>query len=103
MAVGQMTLFTPTSPENNAAAMQTRAGNGHNVHLDQFLQDIKTVLKDGGALLKTGVFTVKERATSGAKSANRIIHHRPYAAMGLVFGLGVLVGWLAGRGVSEED
>jgi ElaB/YqjD/DUF883 family membrane-anchored ribosome-binding protein len=81
-----------------------KSGNGHNVDLEQFLADIKTVVQDGEELLKAGVSQVKERALTGAKTTGRAVRQHPYKTLGAVFGLGVLVGILAmGVFTGEEE
>lgn len=83
-----------------------KSGNGHNVDLEQFLTDIKTVVKDGEELLKAGVSEAKQRAIIGAKTTNRAVREHPYKTLGIVFGLGLLVGVLATglfTGEEEED
>lgn len=83
-----------------------KSGNGHNVDLEQFLTDIKTVVRDGEELLKAGVSEAKQRAITGAKTTSRAVREHPYKSLGIVFGLGVLVGVLATglfTGEHEED
>lgn len=75
--------------------MRTKTGNGHNVDIDQFLEDLKTVVKDGEHLLKVGVSTAKKRAMAGAKTTDEAVRQHPYQTIGIVFGLGVLVGLLS--------
>jgi len=77
--------------------MRTKIGNGHGqgLNLEQFLEDIKVVVKDGEELLKAGVSTVRERAIKGAQSTDRTVRQYPYHTMGAVFGAGLLVGLLA--------
>ena len=74
--------------------------------LEQFLNDIKTIVQDGEQLLKAGVSEVKQRAVTGAQTTNRAVREHPYKTLGIVFGLGVLVGVLAiglFTGEEEED
>lgn len=83
-----------------------KSGNGHNIDLEQFLADIKTVVHDGEELLKVGVSEVKQRALTGAKTTGRAVRQHPYKTLGAIFGLGVLVGVLAiglFTGEEEED
>jgi ElaB/YqjD/DUF883 family membrane-anchored ribosome-binding protein len=75
--------------------MRHKTGNGHNVDLETFLEDIKTVVRDGQELLKTGATGVKEKAILGARTTDRVVRQRPYQAIGIVFGIGVVVGLLA--------
>jgi ElaB/YqjD/DUF883 family membrane-anchored ribosome-binding protein len=81
-----------------------KSGNGHNIDLEHFLNDIKTIVRDGEELLKAGVSQVKQRALISAKTTNRAVHEHPYKTLGIVFGLGVLVGVLAvGAFTGEEE
>ena len=75
--------------------MRTKTGNGHNVNVAQFIDDIKVVIHDGEELLKASFGEAKDRALTGAKTTNRLVHEHPYQSLGVVFGLGVLVGVLA--------
>lgn len=84
--------------------MREKLGNGPkvNVELEQFLEDIKTVVKDGQALLRAGVSTVKERATAGAQGTDRLVRERPYQTMGVAFGIGVLVGLIVSYSLRRD-
>ncbi len=92
---------------NTESASQPTQTPSNHEQIDKFLNDLKTVLRDGQDLLKTGVGTVRERAVSGAQCTDRLVRERPYQSMGIVFGLGVLVGVLAvgmlSRDSSEKD
>lgn len=74
--------------------------------LDTFLEDIKTVVRDGQELLKAGAGQVKEKALYGAKTTDKAIRKSPYQTLGIVFGVGLIVGLLAAGsfsgGSSEE-
>jgi ElaB/YqjD/DUF883 family membrane-anchored ribosome-binding protein len=81
-----------------------KSGNGHNIDLEQFLDDIKTVVRDGEELLKAGVSEAKQRALTHVKTTDRAVRENPYKTLGIVFGLGVLVGVLAvGSFTGEEE
>jgi len=86
--------------------MRHKSGNGHNVDMDTFLEDIKTVVRDGQELLKAGAGQVKEKALYGAKTTDEAIRKSPYQTLGIVFGVGLIVGLLAAStfsGSSEEE
>lgn len=87
--------------------MQTKTENGHNVDMEQFLEDIRAVVKDGEELLKAGVTTVKSRAIDKAKQTDRVVRQYPYQSLGVVFGVGLVLGLLAmgmfGRGGDEME
>jgi ElaB/YqjD/DUF883 family membrane-anchored ribosome-binding protein len=75
--------------------MRQKTGNGHNVDLETFLDDIKTVVQDGQELLKASAGDMKEKALAGARTTDRAIRQSPYQTIGIVFGLGLVVGLLA--------
>ena len=83
--------------------MREKTGNGHNINLEQFLEDIKVVVRDGQELLKAGLSTVKEQARVGAESTGRVARERPYQTVGIAFGLGVLVGLLASGALASRS
>lgn len=83
-----------------------KTGNGHNVDIETFLEDIKTVVRDGQELLKVGAGQVREKAAYGARETDRAIRRSPYQTLGIIFGVGLVVGLLAsgilGGSVEEE-
>jgi ElaB/YqjD/DUF883 family membrane-anchored ribosome-binding protein len=46
---------------------------------------------------------VRDKAVEGAKAADEAVRDNPYQAIGLAFGVGVLVGYLAMRGCSRNE
>jgi ElaB/YqjD/DUF883 family membrane-anchored ribosome-binding protein len=93
----------PSSGGNGKGEIMRKTGNGHNVDLEQFLNDIKTIVKDGEQLLKAGVSEVKQRALTRVKTTNRAVREHPMKTLGIVFGLGVLVGILATHSLTGEE
>ena len=86
--------------------MRHKTGNGHSVDMETFLEDIKTVVRDGQDLLKAGAGEVKQKAIQGAQTTDRAIRKNPYQTIGIVFGVGLVVGLLASglfSGGSEEE
>ena len=87
--------------------MRTKTGNGHNVDVEQFVEDLKTVVRDGEQLLKVGVSEAKRRTIAGAKTTDRTVREYPYQSIGVVFGLGILAGVLVSglfsRGQEEQE
>ncbi len=75
--------------------MREKTGNGHAVDLEMFLEDLKTVVRDGQQLLRSSFTGVKERTIARARSTENAVREHPYRSVGLVFGLGVIVGLLA--------
>ncbi len=88
--------------------MTEKTGNGHQAELEQFLADLKAVLRDGQHLLKVGAGTAREQARIGAEKAGQLARERPYETLGVAFGVGFLAGLLitglfGGRSEVEED
>lgn len=85
--------------------MRHKTGNGHgrSVNLEQFLDDIKTVVQDGEQLLKAGATEAKQRAVAGAQSTDKMIRSYPYQTLGIVFGLGLLAGLLASGALGGSE
>jgi len=88
--------------------MRHKTGNGHNVNVEQFVEDLKTVVRDGEELLKASASGLKERAVSGALSTDRVVRSYPYQTLGVVFGVGLIAGLIASgslsrRFIREED
>ena len=75
--------------------MRTKTGNGHSVQLDQFIEDLKTVVQDGQELIRSSASGLKESAVTSARSTDRYVREHPYQSVGIVFGVGLLVGLLA--------
>jgi ElaB/YqjD/DUF883 family membrane-anchored ribosome-binding protein len=75
--------------------MRTKTHNGGSkANLEQLLEDIKVVVRDGQELLQSGYSGVREQALEGARRTDRVVRNYPYQSLGIVFGLGVLVGVL---------
>jgi len=89
---------------------------------EKLLQDLKEVVHDGEALLKSGVQglsetgsdlrerlsnaldsakdmgrRLQERTINGARATDRVIRENPYQSIGIAFGLGLLIGVLVNR------
>jgi ElaB/YqjD/DUF883 family membrane-anchored ribosome-binding protein len=82
--------------------MDDKVENGQQMDLEQFLEDIKVVLRDGQELLKAGMSTVRERARAGAETTSRVVKERPYQSVGVVFGLGILLGLVVSTALSRH-
>jgi len=75
--------------------MRTKSGNGHNVQLEQFIEDLKTVVQDGQDLIRSSASGLKEKATLSARGTDQMVREHPYQSIGVMFGVGVLVGLMA--------
>jgi ElaB/YqjD/DUF883 family membrane-anchored ribosome-binding protein len=83
--------------------MRTKTGNGHGVTVETFLDDIKTVVRDGQELLRAGATEMKGKAVYGAKISDRAIRKSPYQTVGIVFGVGLIMGLLAASSCSRSS
>ena len=83
--------------------MRHKTGNGHNVDIETFLEDIKTVVRDGQELLRTGASGVRAKAFAGALTTDRAIRQSPYRTIGIVFGVGIIFGLVASNFFSGGD
>jgi len=45
---------------------------------------------------------VKEKTVEGAKAADEAVHERPYHVIGIAFGVGALIGFMASRRCSRN-
>jgi ElaB/YqjD/DUF883 family membrane-anchored ribosome-binding protein len=102
--------------------MATRSASDIEQSTEKLLQDLKEVVRDGEELLRAGVEDLSERgaaakeklaaalevaketqrrlqqkAVAGAKAADTFIRDKPYQAIGIAFGVGMLLGLLASR------
>jgi len=78
--------------------MRNKTDNGNTVDLETFLEDIKTVVRDGQELLKTSAGQVREKALYGARTTDQAIRKSPYQTLGIVFGVGLIIGLIAASG-----
>ena len=102
--------------------METRTESEIERSTEKLLQDLREVVHDGEELLRAGAADLpergaaareklaaalevaretqkrlQERAMEGAKAADRVIRANPYQSIGVAFGVGLLIGVLAGR------
>jgi ElaB/YqjD/DUF883 family membrane-anchored ribosome-binding protein len=102
--------------------METRSESDIEQSTEKLLQDLREVVHDGEELLRAGAEDlsergtaareklaaaievaretqrrIQERALAGAQATDRMIRENPYQAIGIAFGIGLLVGVLAGR------
>jgi ElaB/YqjD/DUF883 family membrane-anchored ribosome-binding protein len=75
--------------------MRTKTGNGHNVNVEEFIEDLKVVVRDGEELLKASIGGLKQKAIARAKTGGETVRSHPYQSLAVVLGLGVLAGVLA--------
>lgn len=102
--------------------METKSVENIEISTEKLLRDLKTVVRDGEELLKAGARDLTERgvaarerltaalevakdtqrrlqsgALAGARQADRLVRDHPYEAVGVAFGIGILLGAIAGR------
>ncbi len=83
--------------------MREKTGNGHHVDVEQFLEDIKAVVRDGQELLKAGMSTVKERVLAQAQTTRQAASEKPYVTLGVAFGVGLVAGMLLSGMFSDRE
>ncbi len=88
--------------------MRHKSGNGHHIELEQFLTDIKTVIRDGQELLRSGIGGARETTRAGIEKTNQLAHEFPDGALAIAFGLGLLSGmltsaWFKSRAEEEAE
>jgi len=113
---------THTLHKSPITFMQTRSPQDIETSTEKLLQDLKAVVQDGEDLLRAGAADLGERgaavrerleaalemardtkeklqarATKGAKATDKLIRANPYQAVGIAFGVGMLLGVLANR------
>lgn len=102
--------------------METRSASDIQESTEKLLQDLKEVVRDGEELLRAGADELgergaaakeklaaalemaketqrrlQERAIAGAKAADGYIRDNPYQAIGVAFGIGVVLGLYVSR------
>jgi ElaB/YqjD/DUF883 family membrane-anchored ribosome-binding protein len=102
--------------------METRSSSEIEQSTEKLLEDLKQVVRDGEDLLRAGAedlsergqvareklaaalevaretgHRLEERAIAGAHATDRVIREHPYEAIGVAFGVGLLIGVLSAR------
>ncbi len=77
-------LLRVTADDLSERAKEARA------KLNDKLEEAKVQLKDADSILR-------EKAVAGAKETDRVIREHPYEALGVAFGVGLLIGILVNR------
>src|SRR5437870_486370 len=77
----------PSSVSKCSGIMRTKTGNGQKVDLERVLEDLKVVVRDGEALLKSGFGDLKQRAVTGIKTTDEALRSHPYQLLGIMFGV----------------
>ncbi len=89
--------------------MRSETPNGRGVTLEKLMGDLKIVLQDGEEILKSGAGQLRDKVVAGAQATDQHIRRNPYAGIGVVFGVGLLLGILtfnlvtSGAGRWEHD
>lgn len=102
--------------------MATKSESETDESTEKLLKDLREVVEDGEELLRAGASELNEKGTAararlsaaletaketgrklqqksaeGAKATDRVIREHPYEAIGIAFGIGLLVGVLINR------
>lgn len=72
--------------------METRTGNGHHAKFERVCNDVRTVVRDSGALLEQSMHRAKHRAQQAIKETGDLVQERPLEMVAVVFGVGLLAG-----------
>jgi ElaB/YqjD/DUF883 family membrane-anchored ribosome-binding protein len=103
-------------------SVETSSVQGDNITRDKLVGDLKVVAKDAEELIKATAGDLGERAKAArarltvalenakatgakiqqkaierAKATDEAIHEHPYPAIGIAFGVGLLIGFVLGR------
>ncbi len=76
--------------------------NGHKTNLEQLLNDVKAVVRDGQEWLRIGATELRERTRVRAQSADQLVRGNPYRAVGVALAIGLVAGLLIGRPSRSE-
>ncbi len=71
-------------------------------NLENQKSELRAKLEAAIEKAKTACQNLEEKTAAAAKAADRTVREHPYQAMGIAFGLGVLIGVLAMRGRRED-
>jgi ElaB/YqjD/DUF883 family membrane-anchored ribosome-binding protein len=66
------------------------------------VSEARTRLADALESAKQVAGLVRDKAVEGAKAADEVVRDNPYQAIGIAFGVGALVGYLATRRCSRN-
>lgn len=79
----------------NSGRMETKIENAYHAEMERLREDLRTLVRDGEELLKSGMSTMRGKAREAADMTDHYMRERPYESMGIVLGLGFLAGVLA--------
>ena len=77
----------------DARALMTATANVAEEKVVEARQRVAVALERGKEIYGR----VREKAVEGAKAADEAVHEHPYQAIGIAFGVGALIGYLAAR------
>jgi ElaB/YqjD/DUF883 family membrane-anchored ribosome-binding protein len=77
----------------DARALMAATANVAGEQVSEARQRLAAALDRGKAIYGR----VREQAVEGVKAADEVVHEHPYQAIGIAFGVGALIGYLASR------
>lgn len=87
--------------------MRNEAGDIVQDHAEELGQEWKLKAKAAGTAAwdatRATYQQLQDKTAEYSKATDRAIREQPYAALGIAFGLGMVIGLLAGRGSSSEE
>jgi ElaB/YqjD/DUF883 family membrane-anchored ribosome-binding protein len=81
---------------NGAAAAAARSGVAREYH--DFLSDLQDLIASTRASLGNAGGVIADRASAGAAVTDNYVRTQPWQAVGISAGLGLLIGFVLGRG-----
>lgn len=85
------------NPAQEAKAAVRDASESAKSGMNELAQKGKETAQKLGAALSTAKTRIQESTTAGAKATDQVIREHPYEAIGIAFGVGVLIGVLINR------
>jgi ElaB/YqjD/DUF883 family membrane-anchored ribosome-binding protein len=86
-----------TGQENAGQEMKSAARSTVQTAKDQLVQKGQEAANRLSGALNDAKTKIQESTTAGAKATDRAIREHPYEAIGIAFGVGVLIGVLINR------
>ncbi len=65
--------------------------------MDQKTRQARQKLEESLKSAQAAYEVIQEQVKEQAKCADKLVHEKPYHAMGVTFAVGLLMGWLVGR------
>jgi len=83
----------------DARALMTATADVAGEKVSEARKRLAVALEDGKEICGRA----REKAVEGIRAADEVVHEHPYQAIGIAFGVGALIGYLAARRCSRND